>query len=168
MIKSYLKSIENLDSVLYDKSMLYETVNIYSEPNGQYFCTTYTYSDREFGTYSIQTGKYKVSQAIRQFKMSWQPEFLENILKINKKKKYFRGSDKFRFFFKYNGRDLKLVDIWCEECGYIKSGDWNKYFCIPSYIESSEYVDTLKLTQKSLEVYKGYLIRRNDGRKVIL
>ncbi len=166
MIKSYLKSIGDLETILYDKLMLSEIVSVYKETSGQYFCTTYTYEDREFTNYSLQTGQYKIGQVIRHFRSSWQPEFIEQVLHNNKKKKYFREAEKFRLFFRYNGERLELTDVWNDEHGYIGINDWNKYFCTTSYIDSSEFIGNEKITSGFLETHKGCLIRRKDGRKV--
>jgi len=168
MIKTYLESIGCLDSIQYDKSLLTEPVYIYSEISGQYFCATYDHSEKEFISYTIQSGEYKTGQAIKCFKFSWQPEFIKGIIKENKKRKYFRGSEIIKFFFKYNGgTNLSLVDVWNDCEGYIKPKEWNEFFCFRSYIESSELLDTTILSKKIIDFHsgKGCIIRRWDGSK---
>ena len=168
MINSYIRSIGNLDSILYDAKMLTEAVNIYKEQPGQYFSAAFNYSDKVFEKFTIQRGEHRVGEAIRTFKNSWQPEFLERILKENKKKKYFRSADTFRFFFKYNGVRLELIDVWNDKNGYIMPEDYNEFFCTPDNIESSKLVGIKKLNKKYIDTHRGYIIRRVDGRKVML
>lgn len=165
MIKTYLKSIDSLDSIQYDKSLITEPVYIYSEISGQYFCATYDYSEKEFTGYTIQSGEYKTGQAIKCFKLSWQPEFIERVIKENKKRKYFRGSRIIRFFFKFNGTSLSLVDVWNDFEGYIKPKEWNEFFCNKSYIESSDLLDITILSKKIIDLHSGNecLIRRSNG-----
>lgn len=165
MIKTYLESIGSLESVQYDKTLLTERVFVYSEIPGQCFCATYNYSEKEFKDYTMQSGKYKAGQVIKKFKLSWQPEFIERIIKENKKRKYFRGSNIIRLFFKYNGVRLILVDVWNDQEGYIKPNEWNEFFCSRSYIETSTLEDTIVLGQKFINSHKGYIVRRKDGRK---
>jgi hypothetical protein len=165
MIKTYLSSIDNLDSIQYDKSLLTEPVYIYSEISGQYFCATYDYSEKEFKDYTIQSGQFRTGQAIKHFKLSWQPEYIGRIVKENKKRKYFRGSKTIRFFFRYNGKRLILVDVWNNQEGYIRPHEWNEFFCTRPGIESSTLEDVVILGQKFINSHKGYIVRRKDGRK---
>ena len=165
MIKTYLESIGSLDSIQYDKALLTEYVFIYSEIQGQYFCATYDYSEKEFKDYTIQSGLFHTGQAIKQFKLSWQPEYIGRIVKENKKRKYFRGSKTIRFFFRYNGKKLILVDVWNDQEGYIRPYEWNEFFCTRPGIESSTLEDVVILGQKFINSHKGYIVRRKDGRK---
>lgn len=165
MIKTYLKSIGCLESIQYDKTLLTEPVFIYSDIQGQYFCATYDYSEKEFKDYTIQSGQFRTGQAIKHFKLSWQPEYIGRIIKENKKRKYFRGSNIIRFFFRYNGVKLILVDVWNDKEGYIKPREWNEFFCFRYGIESSTLEDVVILGQKFINSHKGYIVRRKDGRK---
>lgn len=165
MIKTYLESIGCLDSIQYDKTLLTEPVFIYSEIQGQYFCATYDYSEKEFKDYTIQSGQFHTGKVIKQFKLSWQPEFIERVVKENKKRKYFRGSNIIRFFFRYNGSKLILVDVWNDQEGYIRPHEWNEFFCIRHDIETSIFEGEVILGQTFINSHKGYIVRRKDGRK---
>jgi hypothetical protein len=165
MIKTYLESIGCLESIQYDKTLLTEPVFVYSEIPGQCFCATYDYSEKEFNSFTIQSGQYRTGQAVKKFKSSWQPEFIGRIIKENKKKKYFRGSNIIRFYFRYNGSRLILVDVWNDQEGYIRPKDWNEFFCFRSYIETSALEDIVVLGQGYIDSHKGYIVRRKDGRK---
>lgn len=167
MINFYEESIQKLDTILYDKDMLTEPVFAYRERPGQYFCATYHHSKREFlrfGTF----GNFKSGDILKCFKESWQPEFLKKIILANKKKKFFRGSEKINFYFTYNGKSLSLVDVWSEKESYITPEDFNELFSLPGYIESSELIYTGLLNNSFIKSNPGVIIRKKDGTKIRL
>lgn len=167
MIKSYIDSIENIESI-HDETILKESVSVYKEiDGGQYCCVTYDYDEKQFKDFSTN-GDIKLGEIIKHFKLSWQPEFLQRVISLNKKKKFFRGSNKIKLYFKYNGVRMSLVDVWSEKEGFIKPKDFNNLFCIPDYIESSKLVDIKVLDSKFINSNPGLLIRRNDGTKIKL
>jgi hypothetical protein len=89
MIKSYLESIDNLDSILYDKKMLNEPVYVYKELEcEQYFCAVFDYANKEFKDFTT-SGDFKLGRIIKHFKLSYQPEFISKVVSANKKKKVF-------------------------------------------------------------------------------
>lgn len=167
MINTYIADIGSLEST-YDKNILTECVSVYTEPKGQYFCATYIYSDKKFENFAIQTGKYRVGQAIRHFMLSEQPELLEQILKENKKSGFFRRTNKFKFFFKYDGKKLKLIDVWSDVNGYIGFYEYNTFFCLPRYIDSNKIICIKKLTKGFIDTHRGYIIKRLSGKVIRL
>ena len=167
MIKTYLESVECLQSIQKELLTKVESVYIYSEIPGQYFCVSYDYLKKEFKDFTIQSGKYKVGRAIRYFKFSGQSDFIEKIIKENKKRKYFKGSKLIRLFFKYDGVKLMLIDVWNDVCGYIKPADWNKFFCFKYYINTSTFEDIVTLDKNFINSIKDkdYIIRTKNGKK---
>lgn len=161
MIKLYTKSIYSLDS---KKEDIQEIVCAYKEISGQYFCATYDYIERRFTDFST-SGEYKLGKIIKYFSESWQSEFLKKTISVNKRRKFFKGSSKIRFFFKYNKKSLSLIDVWSECEGYIKPRDYNELFCIPDYIESSKLVFIGKLDDKFIKSNPGVIIRKLNGDK---
>lgn len=168
MINLYEDSIEPLHTIMYDKDMLTEIVYAYREQNGQYFCVTYQYSTKEFKDFTTSGNEiFSLGDILRCFKNSSQPQFLERIIKMNKKRKYFRNSDKIRFFFTYNGR-LSLVDVWTEKEQYIGPKEFNEFFCLQPYIDSSELIFSGILDYNFIKANPGIIIRRKNGTKVRL
>ena len=167
MIQDYIDSIKNIESI-HDDTILKELVSIYKEiDGGQYCCITYDYDEKLYKDFSTN-GDLKLGKIIKHFKLSWQPEFLQKVISLNKKKKFFRGSNLIRLYFKYNGIKLSLVDVWSEKEGFIKPKDFNTLFCMPDYIQSSELVGIKVLDAKFINSNHGLLIRRNDGTKIKL
>lgn len=165
MINLYENSIQKIDSILYDIDMLSEIVFVYKEQPGQYFCATYHHSKKEFlgfGTF----GTFGINSILKCFKESWQPEFLKKIIITNKRRKFFRGSEKINFYFTYNGKSLSLIDVWSERELYIKPKEYNELFSIPTYIDSSELIYTGILNNEFIKSNPGTIIRRHNGTKI--
>ena len=166
MIQSYIDSIKDIESVC-DESILKELVSVYKEIDGQYCCITYNYDEKIFKDFST-SGDFKLGEITKHFKLSWQPEFLKRVIFLNKKKKFFKGSNQIKLYFKYNGVRMSLVDVWSEKEGFIKPKDFNNLFCIPDYIESSKLIDVRVLDSKFIKSNSGLFIKRIDGTKIKL
>lgn len=167
MINLYEESIQGLDTILYDKDMLKECVFVYREQQGQYFCATYYHSLKDFKDFSTSGKKFKLKNIIRFFKDHyWQSEIIKKVITLNKKRKFFRGSDKIRLFFTFNGKFLSLVDVWSEKESYIKPEDFNEFFCFPVYINSSTLIFKGVLNNKFIKSNPGAIIRRQNGERI--